>query len=288
MGKKFTWDSAIKKPKKPEWLTETSQELLLKSVFEFFEEKNAFVKPYDEYYHPSQVHDMCILQEYYRRLYETDSVDEVNLYTRLLMGAGTAAHKHFQEHVLGPSKILLGDWYCALCSNVLGRMSFMPDVCSFCGAKRPNILYKEIEINDEEHKIKGKTDGILKINSDDPSYSDILLEMKTKGTNSFENVKAPTKREITQVSIYMHFLKLSECMFVYINRDTYDFKMVPAKKDNHAVQVVFDKISLIKESLEEGKPPYKDKKPCRKCRKSDSGNAKKCPFNEECWSLKDE
>ena len=62
----------------------------------------------------------------------------------------------------------------------------------------------------------------------------------------------------------------------------------PAKKDSHALNIVFNRIDLIHSSLEKGNPPYKDGKPYRKCRKCDSATAIKCPFNEECWSLKNE
>lgn len=285
MNDKFSWDTAIvrKKSKKPEWMKEKSQELLMKSIIELFEKKSKRVRKFEDFYHPSQIYDMCVLQEYYRRKYKVDSVDETDFFMRLMAGAGTAAHKHFQEHVFGPAKVLVGSWTCAKCGNDLGEDCLMPDKCMFCGAYRPHILYKEIEVLDKELKIRGRVDGVLALEED------CLLEMKTKGDKSFDSISKPTRKELFQVNIYMHLLDLNECMFTYINRDSYDFKFIVAKKDASIVNEVLTKIDTIETAVQNDEVPRKeDGKPFRRCRKCSSKVAQNCPFNEECWSLKDE
>ena len=284
MSKEFSWDKAInrKKSKRPEWMKEKSQEVLMKSVLDLFEEKNKRIKSFEDYYHPSQIYDMCILQEYYRRIYKTDSVDESDFYMRLMAGAGTAAHKHFQEHIFGPAKVLIGDWHCANCANAIGTDCAMPDKCTFCGARRPNIIYKEVDVLDKKLKVRGRADGILALEED------CLLEMKTKGLTAFPKVTKPSRKELFQVNIYMHLLELDECMFVYISRDNYDFKFIPTKKDPSVVNEVLNKIETIETAFQDKEVPRKDDgRPFRRCRKCDSANAKKCPFSDECWELED-
>jgi len=281
----FSWDTAIpdKKVKKPDWMKEKSQEILMKSVVHLFNEKNKRIKKFEDYYHPSQVYDMCILQEYYRRTYKVDSIDESDFYMRLMAGAGTAAHKHFQEHIFGPAKVLVGSWTCSRCANDIGTDCLMPDSCSFCGATRPHILYKEVDVLDEKLKIRGRVDGILALDED------CLLEMKTKGLIAFQKITKPSRKELFQVNIYMHLLNLNECMFTYIARDSYDFKFIVAKKDASIVNEVLHKIETIEIAIGKGEPPRKDDgKPFRRCRKCDSGTARACPFHEECWELVDE
>lgn len=285
MSSSFSWDTAIsrKKSSKPEWMEEKSQELLMKHVVDLFDAKNKRIREFEDYYHPSQLYDMCILQEYYRRKYKVDSVDESDFYMRLMAGAGTAAHKHFQEHIFGPAQVLVGSWSCARCGKVLGKDCIMPNECSFCGAVRPYIIYDEIRVEDKKYKIRGKVDGILSLDKD------YLLEMKTKGSNAFKKIEKPSRKELFQVNTYMHLLGLDECMFVYISRENYDFKFIVSKKDSSVVNEVFTKIETIERALVKGEPPRKkDGKPFRRCRKCNSATAKQCPFNEECWELEDE
>lgn len=281
----FSWDSAISKPEKPEWVKENIEDIVTKSIYNLFSLRNEKEYPYSEYYHPSQVHSMCVLQEYFKRKYKAPSKDSSPIFFHLVGGAGSCAHKYFQEKILGPTDILIGDWFCSLCGKDLSEKSLMPKKCSFCGAGRRYISYREIKFQDDEYKIRGKSDGILSIDG----FDDILLEIKTKSSSAFENSSLVTRDFMTQVSIYMHFLDLDECLFLFVNRESYDFKSTLVEKDEHSVLKVFNRIELIRNCLEEGKLPYKSGgKPYRRCRKPTSSNALECPFREECWELEDE
>jgi len=231
-------------------------------------------------YHPSQLYDMCPIEQYFFRKDPLPQLENLGLPTRRVMAAGSNAHDYFQQYELGQAGLLYGVWECPACDWKTDDFEPMPKKCEKCDC--PWIRFKETRIHVEEYNIVGHYDGLLKVDGD--FYT---LEMKSKTKDRFGKIVKPDRREIFQASIYdkYNIADTKGIVFGYICRERYYFKTVFVDRDEKAVAQAIERIELIEESLEKDTVPLNINPTCRRCAKCDSQRAKACPYNKECWSI---
>lgn len=123
---------------------------------------------------------------------------------------GHSLHQWWQERYLGPHGILLGRWHCVGCDTVTeGKM---PLNCP-CGTDwRDAVRYLETRVSLKDIKVDGACDGILQ---DARTGKKRVFEFKSKSTNQYRMIHAPTFDHIIQVHVYMKGLGLDEAIIVY-------------------------------------------------------------------------
>jgi hypothetical protein len=161
-------------------------------------------------------------------------VDDTDAQARWRMDKGTAMHSVIQELWLGPLGWLLGGWRCPSCAHVHGedisdappfwisgtwvtpKSSVpMPEKCEKCGHKNhpmDPLQYVEPWVIDPELKVRGRTDGLLKLPAHYPEFLDI------KTTANLARVKeSPWPNDITQLQWYMGPSKCRRGRLLYVN-----------------------------------------------------------------------
>jgi len=89
-------------------------------------------------YHASQLHDICVREEFFKRVlphteYEPDNDIEDGLFH--VFSIGHAVHSYYQNEVFGKSRVIKGIWKCSRCLHV--ETGYMPKgVCPSCNWAR--------------------------------------------------------------------------------------------------------------------------------------------------------
>jgi len=218
-------------------------------------------------------------------------VDESDAQGRWRMDKGTALHAVVQERWLGPLGWLLGGWRCPACAHVHGEDTeskppfwiagtwvtpqssvAMPQVCEKCKFKNHPMdpfQYVEPWIYESNVRVRGRTDGLLKL----PAHYVELLDIKTTANLRAVREK-PWPADVIQLHWYMGPIKCRRGRLLYIDPG--------AKKLEDAIvehKVSFDpelwhkekeKIRGLRKILEEkAKPipdcPYEGKSPYGEC-----------------------
>lgn len=176
-----------------------------------------------------------------------------------LMGMGTYIHGYIQEHFIA--------------------MGILPK----------DDLEEKKRLVDEEYMFSGHCDGVLDIDG-----TRVLLEIKTINERGFKWIKEPKQEHYFQAQAYLHFLeklyniRAEKVLFIYVNRnsDNLDFKPFFIDRDESAIEMILNKLKVLKEYLTKGEiyeipPTYDPEDPkCYACRY--------CPFNTDqlCKSKK--
>jgi len=217
-------------------------------------------------------------------------VDEVDALGRWRMDKGTAMHAVIQELWLGPLGWLLGGWRCPACGHVHGtdfeteppfwiadRATWvtpqtsvkMPDECSQCEFKNHPMEpfhYVEPWVHDPHLKVRGRTDGLLKL----PAYYPEFLDIKTTG--NLDRVRtAPWPADVTQLQWYMGPSKCRRGRLLYVNpgaktleegvvehKVSFDPKLMHKEKEKFRGlrEALADKTKPIPDCPYGGKSPY--------------------------------
>lgn len=267
----------------PDWVKSSPEELIEKAATDYLMQPE--LRPFDDYYHPSQIYDMCPVAEFWVRIRRPENlIREPQFGLNLMAAAGTAAHDYFQNGVFGPAKLLWGTWKCTNCTAVY-RDTLLPDFCTdeMCGCNR--LQFVEPAILNHAHKIRGHADGKFVIPESSSDAKKLMLEMKSKSAKAWPNYNKPSKKERVQGSIYLDCLGLDECAYVFICRDDYRYKIVIEEKKQDLVDQAYHTIDSIEECVAAGKPD--SVLMCqRKCGSAKTAKARQCAFKHECWGAK--
>jgi hypothetical protein len=139
--------------------------------------------------------------------------------------------------------------------------------------KWAGVLKKsEVQVLSEEYMIRGRADGIVDLNG-----RDVLLEIKTISGYGFTNLKSPVDSHEFQANIYAEILGLKEILYLYVNKDTCEFKeyLTPVKR-KYWLEAK-DVIGEIKEKLAQPTPPN------RWCKTISDNRATNCEFCDLCF-----
>ena len=260
----------------PDWVKDTPEEAIERAAHEHL--MLPVKKPFDDYYHPSQLYDMCPVAEFWLRIRRPAFlVEEPRMPLSMMAHAGTQAHNFFHNEVLGPAPVLWGTWECTKCGAEMEK-TFLPDQCQCSDCRCTRLQYVEPSVLSHEHKIRGHSDGYIRIDG----FEDALLEMKSKSAETWKKTNAPNKRERIQGSLYMHFLDVPRCVYFFICRDTYQYKPIIEEKKEDLVDQVLGTIDAIERCVAAGEvdPILTCQK---KCSSMKTTRARECPFRNDCW-----
>jgi hypothetical protein len=161
-------------------------------------------------------------------------VDEFDHNARWRMDKGTAMHSVIQELWLGPRGWLLGGWRCPGCAHVHGEDKettppfwiagtwvtpqssvAMPVICEKCKFKNhPMDPFQYIEpwVFDPHVRVRGRTDGLLKL----PGHYGEFLDIKTTGDLTYVK-SAARATDVMQLQWYMGPSKCRRGRLLYVN-----------------------------------------------------------------------
>lgn len=222
------------------------------------------------FFHPSEI-GYCIRKSV---LMQKKQDGEFYVMPRLqrVFENGHGTHHRYQKH-FGEMGILYGIWKCLNCHRLIGEESLIgvlkPIDCPFChNPKRYTVYddqgnikagpfsvfdYKEIDVEDQELCIKGKTDGIILVNGD--LY---VMDVKTCSQAAFGDVtsrNAPMESHIYQINTYMYILKVKRGILLYENRNDLNIKEFHLTLDNKVICNVLRNILEAKKAEENGTIP---------------------------------
>ena len=141
--------------------------------------------------------------------------------------------------------------------------------------RRAGVLVgAEVEVKDPDRFIDGKTDGLIKI----PHFDErVLLEVKTMNGFQFSKLLQPVEDHLFQASLYGNVLKVKYILFLYINKDTCEYKEYFVPVSPTMVKEADSIIYPVKESVEEGIAPK------RICKTVDDDKAFNCEYCTLCF-----
>lgn len=126
------------------------------------------------------------------------------------------------------------------------------------GILREGDLEEGLRIQDSEYIFSGHPDGVL-------TFSDkqVLLEIKSINPWGFKAIKEPKIEHYQQAQAYMHFVSkhydfdLQQAMFIYADRssDNMDFKTFLVDRNEAVIEMILNKLRLMKEHLDNGTIP---------------------------------
>jgi CRISPR/Cas system-associated exonuclease Cas4 (RecB family) len=129
----------------------------------------------------------------------------------------------------------------------------------------------ERRFTDEEHGIKGKTDGIVEL-----ADRRWILELKSMRSGRFKSLRQPPQPDLEQGMLYCHEFECSGVIFQYENKDDQDIKEFLVERNETVVQRMLDKADRIWACLRAQRLPPRD------CRTSSEGRF--CPYQAICFN----
>ena len=231
-------------------------------------------------FHPSFISGRRCFHAYYlHRLKEKRG--DLSLRVKRVVDNGTAVHNRVQKYLAGE---LYGTWICRSCHGIhythsgfhswlrtqqdnpdakeqLANMvstsnepKKMPHRCSRCSSDK--FRYGEWRVIDDDLKITGEIDGILKYKGET-----FGLEIKSASSRSFPGMLAKTspyfKKYVEQFSIYLKVLGIKYGLIYFENKDNQTDGVVPivaAEVDLSDMQTLIKQVNhLVANGL---KPPF--------------------------------
>ena len=272
-------------------------------------------------WYPSGLHDMCARQHVLQdRLNIAEEEPDFGPGLLRIFGFGHAIHRFYQEDMLGPAGMLIGNWRCSRCHHTVwglmpkdscpqchftdqGGANLTPEDCtSNCSDDNP------FERNDDSTETRGgcvhcgiwgkweykepkltiKTKGKPIVGRCDGIYPEEpwnpepygVLDIKTINSRGFDALLHVKDKDKTQVNIYMHELKLSSGAVLYVNKNTSAEKFYDVPEDKPRVLNILGDTNAVARCLADGDEPLPSRK---KCKNLSDKLARKCPVAKECF-----
>ena len=248
----------------------------------------------DDVIHPSEMasKDWCPRATYLRiktaRAGLTPPVVAHRFQTENIFEEGHEYHRKWQARFRRMGR-LKGRWYCEACAHKWEAIS--PPDCPECGAPAGSISYHEVGLRDEAHLISGSADGeIVALASD---ADDVLIEVKSVGEGTvradlptvlqrhtheiddphwadktmkvldhrgvWKEITKPFGSHLRQGLIYLRLRNdptIERIVFIYEYKPTSLVKAFYVKRDDAAVQDLWDSCADIAYALNQGgRPP---------------------------------
>ena len=244
-------------------------------------------------YHPSSIANTeCLRQLQLKKLNVEKTNDTYNAHSQRIFDTGHDFGYRFQEYLyyLG---ILLGRWHCVECKyEWMDVENPSPSTCPSCGVDLTiwyNLHYMEVPVHNDEYNLGGQADAMIK-----QSWGRQMIELKTikcrgeynsEYSVSFEDLQAPKPAHVKQLNIYMDNAKrqydgiqdLDRGLIIYQGKNNQKLKQFPVKLQKGLVNNLYDKIKMVRHSIEQGflYPRAGKNKSCRMC--------KWCDYKTLCW-----
>ena len=136
------------------------------------------------------------------------------------------------------------------------------------------LIGREVSVVCKKRKINGKGDGIVKFPS---TRKKILLEIKSINSFAFGRLGKPVEDHLYQGTIYADVLGLEEIIFLYINKDTCEFKEYRVPVSKELLEEANTKIRKILRGVKRKRPLP------RICRKKTDKTALNCQYCNHCF-----
>lgn len=132
---------------------------------------------------------------------------------------GTAAHKHYQNDVMGPAGVLWGHWSCVSCGASWGSSKpedwvQHPAYTKSACCKHPHVVLVEAEIENDALGLSGHLDGGTKLRNG----TMVGTEIKTISDTQFGKLKKPLASQKWQATVYCMIFGLPAVVFFYISK----------------------------------------------------------------------
>ena len=245
-----------------------------------------------DHLHPSELSkkDWCPRSAWYK-IMKYPAASESLSFSRLnVFEEGHSIHNKWQTW-LWKAGVLSGDWYCESCNHRWSAVA--PTTCAMCSSTR--IVYREVPIHNDEHRILGHADGLVVDKS-----GEALIEIKSVGigTVRFEKpglyadyangqltidevwkmIKSPFASHIRQGNLYMHCTGVHTIIFLYEWKPTQEVKEFIVNYNEDIVNPILDNCKLVLNHLESGVTPSRPDWAAKT-----SAGCKYCPYIKECW-----
>jgi hypothetical protein len=153
-----------------------------------------------------------------------------------------------------------GTWWHTYIQNILDKSGILKG--------------REVPVVDKDRWINGKADGVIEFPT---SKRKLLLEIKTINSFAYGRLGGPKEDHLFQASIYASILGLKEIVFLYINKDTCEFKEYICPTNAELLEEANSKISRIQGCIRRERPP------ARICSSEKDKTAINCEFCNHCF-----
>lgn len=245
-----------------------------------------------QHVHPSDLakNDWCPRATYYKiaGTEETNS-DSFALRRMNIFAEGHYIHEKWQKW-MWLTGCLAGMWQCKKCDHKWEDKS--PEHCPDCGS--PRLVYREVPLYNEEHKIIGHADGMW-----EDTKGKSLVEIKSVGLGTirwdapdlysgyesgdltlddlWKRIKRPLLPHRRQINLYMYMSGVHDAIVLYEWKPTQEVKEFHLAYDESLVAPLLEGAKSVNEAVEEGVVPP------RPVGFTKSGACKFCPFKTKCW-----
>lgn len=118
---------------------------------------------------------------------------------------------------------------------------------------------REVMVCDDDQRIIGHADGIVKVPAENGKSIRSLLEIKTINARGFTSLRGPHESHRRQVTIYMKLLGLTQTNIVYLNKDKHEAReFVIPFDDKFYRKTVLPRIQTYFEVIKQDTPPDKE------------------------------
>lgn len=128
---------------------------------------------------------------------------------------GHAVHQLWRDEYLGPMRRLWGTWRCVRCATAI--VGVLPAVCAGCSGDSGYFKFEESLYIDKELRVRGHPDGLL-AEPESKGPPEILLEIKSASSDSWDKLTGPEEDHLDQTHVYMHGSKLRQVVFIYVDK----------------------------------------------------------------------
>lgn len=223
----------------------------LKRSMELDEIKNS--RKSSKYYKPSSMN--CIRSMYYTRIGAKQDEGSANYIFTGICNCGTDIHERVQKYVEGMKDNGMDCEYIDVAQYIKEHKLSHLKVISKQGMET-KLLHKTLNM----HFL---VDGIIKYKG---KY--YILELKTESSNKWFHRQDVDPSHYNQATAYSLSLELGNVIFVYINRDIFDFKAYMFKPTDDMKQELAGKIETCDNYVAHSTVPAKpevDRKTCEYC-----------------------
>lgn len=266
------------------------------------------VIPHDKGFRPSAIGTLCIRERVFAYNLKVDVPVDVFDHTGFFFTeVGTSVHTLTQDTFLRMVPVLKGNWKCHTCKTEW-EDQYAPETCEWCEGhnQRSNIKYEEYKVVDTEDTgfttlkpLEGHVDGVICLNRLEALYNGVtdreeldkieedlaLLEIKTSGSRVFPKVlgdNEPPEYYKIQAVCYQKCSGIDKTLFLYIERDTGKLGDFIYEGEERLWKLVRKKQKDLDVGRTTGLLPVE-----KECSHFDCDRAKKCPFRDMCFGIKE-
>lgn len=212
---------------------------------------------------------------------------------RKVFDAGKAIHDWHQNEYYGRMGILWGRWKCSICKDIkvgfkpkdpcnsqitIGDASHPPTVLTTCSKLGARWRYEEPRVEYKAHGITaaGKADGILYGDHTSPAAE--ILEMKSKDSDLWADLKKAELNHVYQGSIYAIMLGIQKVKVVYIEKNKWRLKVY----DHQTIQDAMNTVDKVMKQVSELVKVGFERAP-RACASKSASRARRCGARSLCF-----